>query len=450
MEYNNPRLVPAGSAPARTKTRTILSGTDYLLRPPEALNTGKYLIKGENGQSFWLTDELLAMGLLILGSTGCGKTTVIFQLLDQIIPRMTRDDVMIIFDSKGDFINRYYDPRNPFHVLVSLEEQDASRTAVWNIFREMKDGKGYSSSDAVDINASEIATALFKGFESESQPFFNLAAADITAKLLATFVKDALQTKDPSHLSNLAFSEFLSRADNKDILALTGKYPGYRYLRSYVGEGSSNQALGVYGYLQAAKSRTFVSSFNKADPSRDFGIRELVRNKGGKIMFIKLSIQYAETAGVVDSLLFDLGAKEALICPSGNKWFICDEGRNLPYLQRLDQLLNYGRSFGCKTIFGLQSFAQLKENYGEDKANAIAAGFCNLFAYQNTDYESRNYVKQRCGEVFEAYSYGGQNVSHDSFTVRDSDLRNLSTGQAFIDLKNVPPFLFHFRDCSNH
>ena len=172
----------------------------------------------------------------------------------------------------------------------------------------------------------------------------------------------------------------------------------------------------------------------------------MVRNRGGVIVFLEYDVRYAETLGVIYSLLYDLAIKEALSTPGGNKFFICDEASLLPYIQHMGDLLNFGAGFGCKTIVGLQSFAQLKKNYGEDGAAAIAAGFCNMFAYQNTDYASRNYVKQRCGEVFEAYSYAGQNISHDSFTIRDSDLNNLLTGQAFVDLKNLAPFRFQFSE----
>lgn len=446
MENNRLDLKSVGTRQEEARKRTILSGVEYLDHPPKELETGKYLLQGENGQCFYLTDKLLSMGLLLQGSSGCGKTNTLFQLLSKIIPQMTEKDVMILFDSKGDFARKYFIPNNPKHVLVSLNKRDAAIARPWNVFRELPDEDGELSNDFIDVRTGEISRGLIKGLESETQPFFHTAAADIAAKLLSASVKDAISSKDILQLSNKAFSEMLSRSDNKELLALTGKYPNYKYLKSYVGDGRSNQALGVYGYLMGMKERNFVGAFNQADPGHGFGIRELVRKRGGTIVFLEYSVEYSETLSSIYSLMFDLAIKEALSSPGGNKFFICDEASLLPYIQTLGELLNVGRSYGCKTIFAIQSYAQLKKNYGEDQAAALAAGFCSMFAYQNTDYESRNYVKQRCGEVLEAYTYAGQVVTHDSFTIRDSDQHGLQTGEAFIDIKNSTPFRFKFKE----
>lgn len=424
--------------------RIVLSGNDYLTQPPTELKTGKYKLNGTDGTSFYMNDEMLSMGLLLLGSTGCGKTTAIFQLLDQIIPQMTNQDVMVIFDSKGDFKKKYYNPLDPNHILVSTDRRDAGYSYSWNIFRELSNENGMFSLETLDMNASEISTALFRGLDSSNQPFFSIAAADFTAKLLSSMVLDAASSKDISKLNNKSVTDALSGLSNKELLDITGKYPQYRYLRSYVGDGTSTQSLGVYGNIMTMKTRNFVSIFNNGSESKTFGMRDFIRQKGKKIMFLEYNIQYADTLSVILSLLYDTAIKEALSCPGGNKWFICDEASLLPYLKRTGELLNYGRSFGCKTIFAMQSYAQLQQNYDEAEATSIAAGFCNLFAYNNNDYLSRNYVKQRCGEAFESYSFALQNITHDSYTVRDSDLRSLLTGQAFIDIKNSKTFRFQF------
>ena len=435
-----------------TDDRTVIAGNDFREAPPAEVGTGRYRLSGEDGSEFYLTDDMLSMGLLLLGSTGCGKTTTLMQLLDQIIPagRLGEEDTMIIFDSKHDFRNRYYDENNPNHLLLSLDEADKDKSVIWNVFMELFNGNEPLTPGAMEVNSREIATMLFEGIESKMQPVFSLSAADFLSKIMCSMMFDVDADPNCHNLfqkaNNYELNKLLSACDNKKLLEITGKRESYRYLRTYVGDGSSNQALGVYAYLSSARQRTFISRFSEQSIKRAFGIRKFIRDKKGKILFLEYDHRYRETLSVIFSLLYNLAIKEALSCPGGNKWFVCDEANLVPYITSLQDLLNVGRSFGCKTIFGLQSIAQLKNNYDDAYAESLAAGFCNLMAFHNTDYSSREYVKQRSGETFEAYEYGGEHLTHESFTVRDSDLQNLKCGQAFVDLKHVPIFKYQFRN----
>ena len=435
--------------------RSVISGKDFLYAPPDEIKTGKYKLSGEDGSEFYLTDDMLSMGLMLLGSTGCGKTTCLNQILDQIIRinKLGPEDIMIIFDSKHDFRKRYYDENNPNHLLLSLDEKDKDKSVIWNIFREISDGSEKLTQDTIEVNCREIASMLFEGIESKMQPVFNLSAADFLSKIMSSMYIDAIikQAKQKDFVAyqeanNYELNRLLSSCDNKKLLEITGRYERYRYLKTYVGDGSSNQALGVYAYLSSARQRTFVSRFSEQSMQRAFGVREFIRNKGGKILFLEYDHRYKETLSVIFSLMYNLAIKEALTCPGGNKWFVCDEANLVPYITSLQDLLNVGRSFGCKTIFGLQSIAQLKNNYDDAYAESLAAGFCNLMAFHNTDYSSREYVKQRSGETFEGYIFAAEHVTHESFTIRDSDLQNLGCGQAFIDLKHVPIFRYQFKN----
>lgn len=434
------------------RQRTIISGQDFLTETPEKVSTGDYKLKGADGSEFYLTDDMLSMGLMLLGSTGCGKTNTLFQLLDRILleKKLGPEDTMIIFDSKHDFRKQYYDENNPNHLLLSLDDKDKDKSVIWNIFMELFEADSPLSLDTMEVNSREIASMLFEGIESKMQPMFNLSAADFLSKIICCMLIEAANDKSCNNIfqraNNYELNKLLSECDNEKLLEITGRKESYRYLRTYVGNGSSNQALGVYAYLSSARQRTFTSRFSEQSMKRTFGVRDFIRKKGGKVLFLEYDHRYKETLSVVFSLFYNLAIKEALSCPGGNKWFICDEANLVPYITSLQDLLNVGRSFGCKTVFGLQSIAQLKNNYDDAYAESLAAGFCNLMAFHNTDYSSREYVKQRSGEAFEVYDYGSEHVTHDSFTIRDSDLQNLECGQAFIDLKHVPIFRFKFSE----
>ena len=50
-----------------------------------------------------IKEDVLSKHSLIIGGTGSGKTKLFYHFVSQIKQRMTKNDVMIIFDTKGDF-----------------------------------------------------------------------------------------------------------------------------------------------------------------------------------------------------------------------------------------------------------------------------------------------------------------------------------------------------------
>lgn len=65
------------------------------------------VLKGKmNGKSamIGLDEDLLSKQMLLVGGTGCGKSTLFYHMIRQLKDKMTDDDVMIIFDTKGDFL----------------------------------------------------------------------------------------------------------------------------------------------------------------------------------------------------------------------------------------------------------------------------------------------------------------------------------------------------------
>lgn len=449
MDYSKLDLkrAPVDAIQRKNKAkRIILQGNDCIEGIPiEAKNKQAGInIKTEHGE-FIINNDDLSTGTIIVGATGSGKTSLFFNVLDKLVPNITSKDVMLIFDSKGDYKRRYYKRDNPNHIIISVSDKDKLIAKSWNLFGEIMDSNGKFGQDT-EMIAGEISKALFKGMESSAQPFFSLAGEDIFSKLMLTFVRDAARTGDLSKLNNEQLYNFMSAMSNQEMLNITGKYHDFRYLENYVGDGKSNQALGVYAYLSTMMSRNFFSSFRHKMPSGDYSIRRLIREKGGKIIFLEYDVNYSETLSSVYSLFYDLAIKEALseINDDANTFFICDEMNLIPFVSKFEELLNYGRAKSCKTLIGLQSVSQLKKNYGEYEAESILAGFLTAICFTSVDCATRQFIKERFGETFEVYNVGGSNITKEGFTVFDSDIKNLRVGEAFIDMKGVPPFKTRF------
>jgi type IV secretory pathway TraG/TraD family ATPase VirD4 len=184
-------------------------------------------------------------------------------------------------------------------------------------------------------------------------------------------------------------------------------------------------------------------------------MKELVRDKGGKIVFIEYDLGIGNALTPIYRLLFDLAIKEALSRSKsgGNVWFICDEFRLLPQLQHMEDAVNFGRGQGVKFLIGIQNVEQVYDAYGESKAKSIMSGFLTNIVFRVNDATSREYAqdlfgKNRKMEVYSSsiHSRGIVEQVRDANVVEDWDITRLSLGEAVIGLPSKTPFVFRFNE----
>ena len=78
--------------------------------PPDTLKSA-IRIQGEfqgHKSAFGISEEILSKHILLVGGTGSGKTNLFYHMVKQLKTKMTADDVMLIFDSKGDFHKKFF------------------------------------------------------------------------------------------------------------------------------------------------------------------------------------------------------------------------------------------------------------------------------------------------------------------------------------------------------
>lgn len=153
------------------------------------------------------------------------------------------------------------------------------------------------------------------------------------------------------------------------------------------------------------------------------------------------------------SLMFDLAIKEALgrDRSEGNVYFITDEFKLLPYLNHIDDAVNFGRSLGIKFMIGVQNVEQIYDNYGEERARSIMSGFSTNIAFRVNDAKSREYIQGLYGKNQKLESYlptlqknGLIETQREGWVVEDWDITRLGIGEAIIGLPGEEPFIFHF------
>ena len=137
----------------------VFEGNRLETKPPAFLNQEarcKLLGRDSSNErcSIPISDELFSSHLLFLGGIGTGKTNAIFQIVSQLRVSMTERDVMVIFDTKGDFYKEFYQPGD---TVISNDSKATGSDGAdyWNLFKEIGIG------ESCEANIVEIAKTLF-------------------------------------------------------------------------------------------------------------------------------------------------------------------------------------------------------------------------------------------------------------------------------------------------
>ena len=387
-----------------------------------------------------LDEELLSRHMMLLGGIGTGKTNAFYQIISQLRKGMTEQDIMIVFDTKGDFYQSFYQPGD---VVISNDATACGPDGpdYWNIFNELELGED------MEVAINEISTTLFaQRLKNTTQPFFPNAAKDLFGAVLTHFSRN----RGDFYCDNQALRQFMDAMPTAQLRKMLGQHPDLRAMTSYIYDDSSGQTQGVLSELQQQVRELFIGNFKKQGT---LSMRELVRQKGGRMIFVEYDLSVGETLTPVYTLLFDLAIKEALgrKKSEGNVFFIVDEFRLLPNLTHIDDAVNFGRSIGVKFMIGLQNIEQMYEVYGEYRARSILSGFLTSVCFRVNDYASVEYIQQLHGhnrkkEVYMASVQGRGIIEEvrDANVVEDWDIQRLKIGEAIIGLPGKEPFRFHF------
>lgn len=361
-----------------------------------------------------VSNGMLSRHLLLLGGIGTGKSNAFNFLIRNVRGGLTEKDVVIIFDAKGDFYHKFYRPGD---IVISNDERadGGNGPDYWNLFGEI------TVDDRLEENILEISRSLFsEKLSNTTQPFFPNAAKDIFAALLLHMVRS----------ENLQQSR-----NNRDLRAILDSF----------------SVPSMKKILQAVRE-VFVGNFRKAGT---LSMRQLVRQKGGTVIFVEYDLGIGGVLTPIYRLLIDLAIKEALCRTKddGNVYFFIDEFRLLPHLEHIDDGVNFGRSLGAKFFFGIQNIEQIAASYGQEMAHSILSGFGTTIAFRVNDAGSREYIKNLFGRNIKLQTYlsavqnrGVSEQSREGYVVEDSDLLNLPVGQAIVGIGGCQPFRFQFKE----
>ena len=338
---------------------------------------------------FGLSRDMRAYGFLALGAPGTGKTNFFNMALDRILATMQPTDVIIIFDTKGDYLETF-GSRIPDSMKIVIGNGDICRrvTSYHNIFAEVmprgNDGKLIYTPES-DEDALELCEQLFQSMQSETQHFFSVLAEQVVAAVMVYFMK-TYWSSDQSKLNNKEFINFFTHSTNenlKKILSLD-YMSDQRSCIDYI-SGKGNRTQGVNSYVGSMLKKMFVGPFAQADSEREFSMRDIICSGKKKVVFIEYDLRKGRQLAPMYGILIDralanaLGGRQKV---KNNKYFLLDEILLLPRLEHLSDSLNFGHFLGVRMMCGLQNICGLEEQYGKTGARNILSSFQNMVAFR--------------------------------------------------------------------
>lgn len=399
-----------------------LTSLDSIIKIPIEFNNSR--------DELCFSENLLSKHFLIIGGIGSGKTNLFKYIIHSLSESMTNQDVMVIFDTKGEYVKEFYQ-----HGDIIIANDDSLfppryNIDYWNIFEEILiDQKN------IKENVNEISKTLFyEQLTHTNNPFFPNAAKDIFFAYILANVRKHLLDQNVK-INNRELSSFFNQVDAENLDSLFRQYPDLKSICNYT-SNKGQQTQGVLSETVRLVRDIFTGNFEKEG---NLSIRKAVREKGNRKIFIEYDLGIGNVLSPIYRLLIDLAIKESLCRDKseGNVYFVLDEFRLLPHLQHVDDGINFGRSQGAKFIIGMQNIQQINEAYGHNIAGSILSGLSSKFIFRVNDAETREYVKNLLGKNRFVETYYSQDTTRglieqiiDGNTAEDWLINRLPAGTA--------------------
>jgi hypothetical protein len=369
----------------------------------------------------YLDDKMLNQMLVILGTTGSGKTETLKNLYARNI---LLGKATIVVDGKPDadnisFLKALADEQNiPFYGFNCENNlgydflNNGTPTEIKDKIIGLKNENDWDS----DYYKTQAETYLQTAIEVLKKTKKKITLDDVIDSFDYQVLIDTL----PSDLGERTKRK-LDRIKDIELKDLKGLQNQLTLL--------SNSDLGDY-----------LSSGD----SQEFTLLEAI-NKGGFVYFALPSLKYPSFAKVMGKLVVN-DIKTALY----------DKDKNIPVFSFFDEfsifageqvlnLVNQGRGLGLHSAFGTQSLADLSKNAGNDFLESFMGNINTVILQRVNDNKSTSYLAEWVG-TYEAQEYEAtikdNKYYHDSDSGKVSivekkfidqrEMQQLKTGEAFI------------------
>lgn len=293
-----------------------------------------------------LTIEDETMHIAAVGATGSGKSTALRAL---IADARRRSDRQVVADPDGSALSVFFEPGD-----VILNPFDA-RCARWDLLSEIEHVSDFA------MLAQSLLPHLGHGDHDQWISY----AQQLLSSAMESWVTNAMG-------SSAEFVSALARANKAQLKSLCEDTPAARFFE----DGGERMLASILGTITPALASLRSFTVREGD---GFSIRQWVRSGAGSLWMPYTANQIAALRGLI-SCWMNLAIVETLsLTPSRERriWFHVDELDALGRIEGLKDAQARLRKFGGRVAIGFQSFAQIKQIYGEG-AHTIIENCGNL------------------------------------------------------------------------
>ncbi len=293
-----------------------------------------------------LTVEDETMHIAAIGATGSGKSTALRGL---IADARRRGDRQVVADPDGSALSFFYEPGD-----IILNPFDA-RCVRWDLLSEIDHVSDFAM----------LAQSLLPHLGNSDHDQWISYAQQLLASAMESWVTNAMGT-------STEFVSALAQANKAQLKALCEDTPAARFFE----EGGERMLASILGTITPALAS--LRSFAVRE-GIGFSIRQWVREGSGSLWMPYTANQIAALRGLI-SCWMNLAIVETLSLPPSRErriWFHVDELDALGRIEGLKDAQARLRKFGGRVAIGFQSFAQIKQIYGEG-AHTIIENCGNL------------------------------------------------------------------------
>ncbi len=303
--------------------------------------------------------------VLLVGTTGTGKTTAISEM---ICAARGRADRMIICDPGGWYLSRF--ARTGDRVLNAFD----TRSPGWTIFSEIRR----------DFDADRLARSVVPDGRGDAAAWHHYAQVFLAAVIRALIRSGQMTTES---LVRTCTAEPASV-----LVPMLAGTPAAGLLEPEAAKALASTRFVLAAHLQA---HAYLRH-------GDFSIRQWVTSSTGS-MFLTWRSDMQRALAPLMAAWLDIAINAILSMEPDRErrmWLVIDELAALGKLSSLAEALTLGRKHGLCVVAGLQSTAQLDDLYGRSHAVTLRSCFRTLgvLGVSRTDPDTAEVLSRSLGE----------------------------------------------------
>lgn len=327
--------------------------------------------------------DLETKHILVMGTTGTGKSVLINQVIAQILARMDKhrtNEKTIIYDVKGEFLSKHYDAGRDI-----LFYPPDKRSVRWSFFNEIR----------TDNDFDTLAHIIFRPpQETNTDPYWHDAPREV-------FVAGLRYLHHQGCRQNADIWNFFAQ-DKADIVTQLKTLPiheraGLKHIDS---AGVTGPAANVLSGLTTAISWFY----DLRESDGPFSLRDYIASTTGKNLYLLNIMEYAEKYRPLMTFVFDVLINATLSLPDTNHreqrriWYVIDEVGSLNQIKSLFNLLTVARSKGGCLLVANQDLGRIETIYGKANVQTFFNNFNTGFILRIKDPKTADFLSQSIGE----------------------------------------------------